>query len=84
MAIDFAGVKATLDATEVEVIEYNASVTALGGAKDSLVVAQEQSNVAQLAVTAATESVSTEKADVVAGIAAAIVQLNALLAELQE
>ena len=84
MAIDFTGVKATLDATEVEVVEYNGAVEALGGAKDALVTAQEVANFAQLAVTAATESVSTEKADVVAGIAAAIVQLNALLAELQE
>ena len=84
MAIDFAGVQATISTTEAEVVEYDQAVTALGGAKDTMIAAQEATNVAQLAVTAATESVSTEKADVVAGIAAAIAQLNSLLAELQE
>ena len=82
--IDFTGVKTILDATANEVIEYDASVAALADAKADLTTAQSTVNVAQLAVTAATESVSTEKADVVAGIAAAIAQLNTRVAELQE
>jgi len=84
MAIDFAGVREILATTDAEVAEYNLAVESLEGAKGELVTAQEAANRAQLAVTAATETVSTEKADVVAGIAAAITQLNALLAELQE
>jgi hypothetical protein len=84
MAINFAGVVTTLEATDTEVAEYNLALEALGGAKEALVVAQASANSAQLGVTAATESVSSEKADVVKGIADAITQLNAILSELQE
>jgi hypothetical protein len=84
MSIEFAGVRTILEATDNEVTEYNLALEALSGAKGELVTAQEAANVAQLAVTAATESVSKEKADVVSGIAAAIATLNALLSELQE
>ena len=84
MAIDFGPIKTTLEATEAEVLEYDTAVTSLGGAKDALTTAQDVANTAQIAVTTATEAVSSEKADVVAGIAAAIVQLNTILAELQE
>ena len=84
MAIDFAGVRTILATTDGEVTEYNEALAALSGAKGELATAQESANVAQLAVTAAIESVSAEKVDVVSGIAAAIAQLNALLAELQE
>lgn len=84
MAIDFSAIRTTLAATDTEVTEYNEALTALAGAKGELSVAQETANVAQLAVTAATESVSAEKADVVSGIAAAITQLNSIMADLQE
>ena len=83
-AIEFGGVRTILEATDAEVTEYNLALAALGGAKEELALAQANANTAQLAVTAATEGVSTEKADVVAGIAAAIAQLNAILSELQE
>ena len=82
--IDFGGVRTILATTDGEVTEYNEALEALSGAKGELATAQEAANVAQLAVTAATASVSEELADVVAGITAAIIQLNALLAELQE
>jgi len=83
MAIDFGPIETTLEATKAEVAQYDASVEALNGAKGELVAAQSAVAEAQVAVTAATETTSAEKADVVAGITSAITQLNAILTDLQ-
>lgn len=83
MSIDFTQIEATINSTKNEVTEYDEALVALGGAKQQLTEAQATVASAQEAVTTATEATSQEKADVVAGITAAIGQLNAILTELQ-
>jgi len=83
MSIDFTQIEATINATKAEVAEYSEALTTLGGAKEALVAAQTVVATAQESVTVATEATSAQKADVVAGITAAIGQLNTMLTELQ-
>ncbi len=83
MPTNFTEVQATLLATETEIQEHEAAVAALVSAQQALVDAQATVASAQTSVTDATASEGGERADVVAGITAAIGQLNALLAELQ-
>ena len=84
MAIEFTGVLTTLAAADTEVNEYNLALAALNGAKGELVASQEVVVVKQGAVTAAGESVSSEKTDVVRLVTEAIAQLTAILTGLQE
>ena len=81
--IDFSQVEAAIAATKAEVVEHEEAAAALEAAKTSLLEVQTQVAAAQAAVAEASALASTQKADVVNGINAAITALNDLLLQLQ-
>ena len=83
MAIDFSAVEAAIAATKSEVVEHEAAAAVLDAAKAALAEVQTQVASAQAAVAEAAGVAGTQKADVVAGISAAIGALNDLLLQLQ-
>lgn len=81
--ISFAEVTAILTQTETEVQEHATALLALAEARQALINAQNVVATAQTNVTVATDAEGSEKADVVAGINAAISKLTEILSTLQ-